>query len=104
MTLTVDQLDALFRADKMGTHGQLTGKTVIIQGMVTKVFVRDHIDVRYIMLDGMKKKGAWSVRCVFEKAAVNQLAHLEKGQPAAIQGKYDGFSKNIILKDCTLAS
>jgi len=103
VTLTVDDLNALFGADQMGAHGRLTGLTVNLRGRVSKVFVRDHIDVRYMLLEALRGKGAWTVRCEFEKAGATKLSHIENGQDVQVRGTYDGFSKNIIFKNCQIA-
>lgn len=100
--LTVDQLNELFSGDSRSTGNALQGKAIVVRGQVAKVFVRDHIDVRYIILEGIAKKGSWSVRCVFDKSAVPQLIRLDEGRQVAVRGLYDGFSKNVILKDCQL--
>jgi hypothetical protein len=101
--LSVDELDALFKEDRMGTHARLSGKSVLIKGFVEKVFIRDHIDVRYIVLTGARKKVLWPVRCTFGKEGISQMSRLAEGQEVTIRGKYDNYGKNIIFKDCELA-
>jgi hypothetical protein len=99
--ISLDILDALFQADKPTLSAHLKDKTLQLRGVVNKVFIRDHIDVRYLMLGGNRKL-MWEVRCGFNKEAVPQMSRLKEGQPVIIQGKYDGYSKNIIFKDCVL--
>jgi len=82
----------------------LTDKSLVIRGIVGKVFIRDHIDVRYIILNGRQKRLLWSVRCGFGSQSLPQLSRLNEGQAVAVRGKYDGYSKNIILKDCVLVN
>jgi ribosomal protein L37E len=102
MTLTVDDIDALFRADRSAANSRLLEKTLLVKGNVNKVFIRDHIDVRYILLTGSSKKMLWSVRCVFNPEELTRMSRLNEGQSVTIRGKYDGYSKNIILKDSVL--
>jgi hypothetical protein len=102
--LSVDGLDALFRENKMAVHSTLTDKNVKIQGIVDKVFIRDHIDVRYIVLKGTQKKLLWPIRCSFGKEIVTEMYRLNEGQEVTVQGKYDGYGKNIIFKDCVIVS
>ena len=104
MQISVDQLDELFRANMVGTHTKFTGKTLAVTGVVAKVFIRDHIDVRYIVLNGSQKKMLWSARCSFGKESMSQMGRLNEGQTVTVQGKYDGYSKNILFKDCVLAA
>jgi hypothetical protein len=100
--LSVDELDSLFKADRMGAHARLSGKGVVIKGFVDKVFIRDHIDVRYIVLTGARKKVLWPVRCTFGKEGISQMSRLTEGQEVTVRGKYDSYGKNIIFKDCEL--
>ena len=99
---TVDALNHYYQTDKAATHAKLKDQILKVSGQVEKVFVRDHLDIRYIVLTGEKKSGPWSVRCSFSKESVSEMNQLSKGQTVKIQGAYDGYGKNIILKDCNL--
>jgi hypothetical protein len=103
VALTVDELDALYKANRQGAHARLMGKTIVVKGFVEKVFIRDHIDVRYILLTGTNKKVVWPVRCTFTKENISSMQRLNDGQEVALRGQYDNYSKNIIFKDCVLA-
>jgi hypothetical protein len=102
MEITADQLDTLYRVEKAGAHAKFTGKTLVVKGLVEKVFVRDHLDIRYIVITGSRQKSVWSVRCTFGKESSLKLSRLNDGEQVAVRGKYDGYSKNIIFKDCVL--
>jgi hypothetical protein len=102
-SLSVDELDALYKANRLAAHARLTNKTILIKGFVEKVFIRDHIDVRYIVLTGANKKAVWPVRCTFGKESVSQIERLAEGQDVTVRGKYDSYGKNIIFKDCVLS-
>lgn len=101
--LSVDEIDALFRGDKSVLNARLTDKTLLVKGNVSKVFIRDHIDVRYILLTGSRPKMLWSIRCVFGPQELARMSRLNEGEAVTMRGKYDGYSKNVILKDCVLA-
>jgi hypothetical protein len=101
--ISVDQLNVLFQSDSAGTNAKLRDKVLTISGIVEKVFVRDHLDIRYIMMTGTRKPTIWKFRCSFGKESVPQISRLAEGQPVVVQGKYDGYSKNVILKDCILS-
>ena len=102
MEITADQMDTLYRVEKAGAHSKFTGKTLVIKGVVEKVFVREHLDIRYIMLTGSRQKAAWSIRCTFGPGSSSRLTGLNEGQEIVVRGKYEGYSKNIIFKDCEL--
>ena len=99
---TVAALNHFFQTDRAATNTQLKDQTIRITGEVEKVFVRDHLDIRYIVLTSEPKSGPWSVRCSFEKEAVSELNRLSTGQSVTVQGIYDGYGKNIIIKECSV--
>ena len=99
---TADDLNILYQTDKAATHAKLKDMTLKVTGQVDKVFVRDHLDIRYIVLSGVKKTGPWSVRCSFGKESLSEMNWLSKGQTVTVRGTYDGYGKNIIIKDAVL--
>jgi hypothetical protein len=102
MEITADQIDTLYRTEKAGAHSKFTGKTLVIRGVVEKVFVREHLEIRYIVLTGTQKRMVWSIRCTFGQESSSKLTRLNEGQEVVVRGKYDGYGKNIIFKDCEL--
>jgi hypothetical protein len=102
MEITADQINALFKSDKAGAHEKFAEKTMVIKGKVGKVFVREHLEIRYIVLTGTQKRMTWSLRCTFDKESSSKLTGLKEGEAVTVRGKYDGYSKNIIFKECTL--
>ncbi len=101
---TVDELNAAFNSDKAGTNNKLLNQLLQITGTVEKVFAKDHLDIFYIILVGTRSPTAWPVRCTFSHEHSAHLSRLTEGQPAIVQGKYVGYERNIILKDCSLVS
>lgn len=102
ITVTVEQLAASFNADKAATNARLLNQTLKVTGAVDKIFVREHLDVQYILLTGEKTRNTLNVRCTFGREQASQLTRLTAGQTVTVQGKYDGYEKNIIMKDCIL--
>lgn len=102
ITATVEQLAAAFNADKAATNARLLNQTLKITGTVDKIFVREHLDIQYILLTGEKTRNTLNVRCTFGREQASQLTRLTSGQAVTVQGKYDGYGKNIIMKDCVL--
>ena len=101
--LSVDQIDALFRADNIAANDALKNKTIILNGIVNKVFIRDHLDIRYMVLTGGRRV-VWSARCQFDKEAAGPIGRLTEGQAVALKGKYEGYGENIIFKECVLVA
>jgi hypothetical protein len=102
MEITADQLDTLYRSDSSGAHGRFGGKTLVVRGVVDKVFIREHLEIRYIMLRGTGRRQVWGIRCTFNKEDSLNLNRLHEGDAVVVRGRYDGYSKNIMFKDCRL--
>ena len=101
---TVEQLNSAYQADKIAANKKLTNNILKVTGVIDKIVVREHLDIQYILLTSAKKRALWNVRCTFEKKYGAQLNRLETGQTVTVQGKYDGYERNIIMKECVLAS
>jgi hypothetical protein len=102
MEIAAEQIDALFIMAKESANNTFTDKTVIIRGVVEKIFIKDQLDIRYIMMTSAQKKMAWGLRCTFNKEESSKVSRLQEKQEVAVQGRYEGYSKNIIFKDCVL--
>jgi hypothetical protein len=72
--------------------------------VLEKIFVRDHLEIRYLVLSGTGKQKTWSVRASFTKENSSALTRLREGQTVTVTGTYDGYGRNILLKDCVLVS
>jgi len=99
---TVDELAAAFAKDKAAANAKLADKVLKLTGTVDKVFVKDHLDIFYIVLANTRGQNSWNVRCTFGREQGPLLTRLTVGQTETVQGKYSGYEKNIILKDCSL--
>jgi len=96
------QLSSSFNTDKAATNAKLMDKILKVTGTVDKIFVKDHLDIQYILLTSAATRETWNVRCTFGREHSPQLTRLAAGQTVTVQGKYDGYERNIILKDCAL--
>jgi len=99
---TVEELNAAFNSDKAGANAKLMDKALKVTGTVNKVFVRDNLDIFYIILAGAGGPSTWQVRCTFNREHGAYLSRLTEGQKATVQGIYTGYERNIILKECSL--
>ena len=48
------------------------------------------------------RKEEWNIRCAFDQKEGHKLGQLTTGQTVTVQGNYDGYKKNILLRDCVL--
>lgn len=101
IVLTVEELNSAFRSDKETTNAKLANNILKVTGNVSKVVVKDYLDIAYILLVGAGKS-EWEVRCTFGKNHSSHLSRLTLGQRIAVQGRYGGYGRNIIMKDCML--
>ena len=102
--LTVEELYSDFSADSMAADAKFTDKTLTVAGVVDRITVNDMHGIYYIILASAEKKAQWNVRCMFERKDGARLNQLTAGQTVTVQGKYDGYRANILMKDCTLIS
>ena len=79
-------------------------QTIKVTGTVGKVVVNDIHDIYYIILTSAEKKAEQHVRCTFNKKDQQKLNQLTEGQNVTVQGEYEGYRINIILKDCLLVA
>jgi hypothetical protein len=102
VVITVDELAANFARDRAAANAKLAEKVLRLTGVVEKVFVKDHLDIFYIVLTSARGQTSWNVRCSFPREQGPLLNRLTVGELETVQGKYAGYEKNIILKDCAL--
>ena len=104
IVITVAQLNSMYNADRAAANTKLANKTLKITGVVEKVVVREHLGIQYMLLASSGNHRQWNVRCTFDKKHGSKLKKLTPGEMATVQGEYAGYERNIILKNCVLAS
>ena len=100
--VTVEELHSAYEADKVAADAKFTNKILKATGVVDRIVVEDIHDIYYIILTSAEKKEEWNVRCTFDKEHGAKLNRLTAGQTAMVQGKYDGYRINILMRDCVL--
>jgi len=100
--VTAGELYSAFEANAVGADIKYKGKTLQVTGTVNKIVVKDTYDIYYVMLASAEKHEKWNVRCTFDRKHEAELKRLTTGQTVTIQGEYDGFRTNILLRDCAL--
>ncbi|MFH1016469.1 MAG: hypothetical protein V1771_05665 [Chloroflexota bacterium] len=100
--VTTEEVTLAFQADKPAASSKLANRMVRVTGIIDKVFVKEHLDIQYIILTTPAKLDIFNVRATFDKKLAYQLRRLTPGEKVTAQGKYNGAEKNVILKDCVL--
>jgi hypothetical protein len=99
---TVAQLNSEYNRDNIAVNSKLANKTLKVTGVVDKIFAKENLDIYYILLASAVKQENWKVRCTFDSKNGAQLKRLTVGESVTVQGQYDGYERNIIMKDCAL--
>ena len=100
--VSAGELYSAYSVDKMAADAKCTDKVLKVTGVVDRIVVNDIHDIYYIILTGAEKREKWNVRCEFGKKYVPNLNQLTAGQVVTVQGKYDGYKLNILMRDCIL--
>ena len=100
--VSVEELNSAYQSDRVVADAKFASQVLRVSGVVHKAVVRDHLEIRYVILTGAERKGAWSVRCTFDKGHSSEVKRLIPGQAVAVQGTYDGYERHILMRDCVL--
>ncbi len=100
--VTIGELNEAFDADASAADARFSDRVIDVTGTVQKVVVKDYLDLQYIILGSAAAPLNWNVRCTFSKERGPELLKLREGQSVDVQGRYTGYARNIILKDCVL--
>jgi len=92
-------LSAVFHGNKAEATEKLAGKTVRATGTVDRIVVNGALNIYYVLLTSGDPQG-WNVRATFNEQNGLDLKQLVKGYTVTLQGKYSGYERNILLKDC----
>ena len=99
--INVKDLNAIYQTDKASAGAKLADKTLRVTGIVDRAVVNSGLDIYYVLLTSNEPK-SWNVRCTFDAEHGTELRGLVKGHTVTVQGKYSGYERNILLKDCFL--
>ncbi len=100
--VTVEELYSAYKANAIEADAKYKGKTLKVTGTAHKIVTKDTFDIYYVMLTSAEKHEEWNVRCTFDKTHEPELKRLTAGQTVTIQGEYDGYRTNILIRDCAL--
>jgi len=100
--VTTEELYSAYKANAVEADAKYKGKILTVTGTVHKIVTKDTFDIYYVMLTSAEKHEKWNVRCTFDKMHELELERLTAGQTVTVQGKYDGYRTNILMRDCAL--
>jgi len=100
--VTAGQLYSVYSADEAAADTKLKNKILKVTGVIDRIVVNDTHNVYYVMLTSAEKKKEWNVRCTVDRKYVPELHRLTTGQAVTVQGEYNGYKRNILVKDCII--
>jgi hypothetical protein len=100
--VTTEELYSAYKANAVEADAKYKEKILTVTGTVHKIVTKDTFDIYYVMLTSAEKHEKWNVRCTFDKTHELELERLTAGQTVTVQGKYDGYRTNILMRDCAL--
>jgi hypothetical protein len=102
MELTVDELLATYAADDAAADERFVNRVIRLTGVVSSIDVKNVLDINSIRLTGSNGDQLQSVQCMFDKKYSAELAQLEIGQTATVQGRYNGSLIAMRMVGCAL--
>ena len=100
IAVTTEELYEAYKVDQVAADANLNDKILEVTGVLDRIIINRVHGAYYIILSSVPKKEEWNVRCIFEKKDERELNKLTEGQTVTVQGKYDGYKLNIMLRDC----
>lgn len=104
LKFTVNELYSKLTADKEAAAAGFRDRLLVVTGRVVKVVMDYDYDIYYVSLAASPETRDTCVNCIFPQADSTVLYSFEEGSTATIEGKYDGYELNVLLKDCSLVS
>ena len=100
--LNIEELYSAYEADEAAAHENFRNNILRVTGVVDRIVVNAINSNHFITLNNAVKNGLRDAQCMFDKNHVPELNQLATGQTVTVQGKYDGYVINIMLRDCIL--
>ena len=97
--ISIEQLDAIFKADSAKADITYKGKLLRVKGAVEQVSTDDLANL-YIILGSPDPGAAQKVQCIFDAKYLSVLGRMVVGQKVAVLGRYDVHIIDIRLIDC----
>lgn len=100
--LTIEEVFSVCTLDKVKAATLFKNRILALTGAVANVVVDYDNDIYYVSLSSLQGKEECNVNCIFDKKNSSELNLLTEGQKVTVEGKYDDYELNILIKDCVL--
>ncbi len=98
--LDVDELYSLLKADKAAMEAKYKDRTLKVSGLVYRTILNENLTIAYVILVGPKRNEELQVTCTFDKKYEGQIRRLTQGETVTVEGKYDGYTATVLMRDC----
>lgn len=99
--ITAAQLYKEYHADQEAANAKYRDKIINVTGVVTEIGI-NRVDTPYVILTGGGQYEFLGVQCLFIAQDKSKLAQLSEGQSLTIEGICQGYSFDVILKNCAI--
>jgi hypothetical protein len=104
LEFTVEEILSVCKKDETNIATMFQNRTLVVTGVVANVVVDDANDIYYVSLGSMAGEEECKVNCTFDKKNSTEIKLLTEGQTVTVEGKYDDYELNILMKDCVLVN
>jgi ribosomal protein L37E len=104
MEVTVEEVYSAYVLDKVAADARFRNRSLKVTGIVDRKVFDDTYDIYYIILSGAEKEEEWNVICMFDKKNRLEVNRLTEEERVTVEGKYNGYNVDILIKDCVLTS
>lgn len=102
IALTAAELYSVCTRDKVEAELRFADKTLAVTGAVVKIVADEDYGIFYLSMTGSPDAAEGNINCMFPREKGAELTNLTEGQTVTVEGTYDGYELNIMVKDCVL--
>ena len=102
IVVTAEELLSAYETKGLAADKEFTNKILKVTGIITRILINDFNNRYEIDLTGTEEHELGDIQCTFDKSHLSELNRLVIGQTVTVQGQYNGFVINSLLKDCML--
>ena len=102
--LTFEELLGAYETEGVNADTRFSNKILQITGAVSRIEIKEELNIHYISLGSPQQNTLVHLRCVFDEAYGDELSKLTFGQMVTVRGKYDGSIIDMRMSDCIIVT
>ncbi len=100
-TISIGDLLQAYSDNEVNADNLYTGKTLKISGIVDSVS-KDVFDHTYVKVITGEPYEIWGAQCYIKSSEMEDAAELKPGDTITVVGLCEGYSLNVVFKDCEI--